>query len=43
LIIDDLGRQLTPAVDIMNRWIVPLDRHVDYLALHTGKKIHVAI
>jgi hypothetical protein len=22
----------------MNRWIVPLDRHVDYLALHTGKK-----
>lgn len=38
LIIDDLGRQLTPAVDIMNRWIVPLDRHVDYLALHTGKK-----
>ncbi len=38
LIIDDLGRQLTPAIDIMNRWIVPLDRHVDYLALHTGKK-----
>lgn len=38
LIIDDLGRQLTPAVEIMNRWIVPLDRHVDYLALHTGKK-----
>ena len=38
LIIDDLGRQLVPAIDIMNRWIVPLDRHVDYLALHTGKK-----
>ena len=38
LIIDDLGRQLAPAIDIMNRWIVPLDRHVDYLALHTGKK-----
>lgn len=38
LIIDDLGRQLTPVIDIMNRWIVPLDRHVDYLALHTGKK-----
>lgn len=38
LIIDDLGRQLTPAFAIMNRWIVPLDRHVDYLALHTGKK-----
>lgn len=38
LIIDDLGRQLTPAIDIMNRWIVPLDRRVDYLSLHTGKK-----
>lgn len=38
MIIDDLGRQLAPAVEIMNRWIVPLDRHVDYLALHTGKK-----
>lgn len=38
LIIDDLGRQLTSAVDIMNRWIVPLDRRVDYLSLHTGKK-----
>lgn len=38
LIIDDLGRQIAPAIDIMNRWIVPLDRHVDYLALHTGKK-----
>jgi len=38
LIVDDLGRQLAPAIDIMNRWIVPLDRRVDYLALHTGKK-----
>lgn len=38
LLIDDLGRQITPAIDIMNRWIVPLDRHLDYLALHTGKK-----
>lgn len=38
MIIDDLGRQLAPAAEIMNRWIVPLDRHVDYLALHTGKK-----
>ncbi len=38
LLIDDLGRQLAPAIDIMNRWIVPLDRHIDYLSLHTGKK-----
>jgi hypothetical protein len=25
----------------LNRWIVPLERRVDYLALHTGKKIEV--
>lgn len=41
LLIDDLGRQLTPAQDLMNRWIVPLDRHLDYLALHTGKKFMI--
>lgn len=41
LLIDDLGRQMTPAIDIMNRWIVPLDRHVDYLALHTGKQFMI--
>lgn len=38
LIIDDLGRQLVAPRDLMNRWIVPLDRHVDYFSLHTGKK-----
>lgn len=37
-LIDDLGRQMASPLDIMNRWIVPLDRHVDYLTLHTGKK-----
>ena len=41
LLIDDLGRQITPAINIMNRWIVPLDRHLDYLALHTGKKFTI--
>ena len=40
-IVDDLGRQLVRAEDLMNRWIVPLDRRVDYLALHTGKKFQV--
>lgn len=41
LIIDDLGRQLVSPRDLLNRWIVPLDRRVDYLALHTGKKFRV--
>lgn len=40
-IIDDLGRQLVAPQELMNRWIVPLDRRVDYLALHTGKKFRV--
>lgn len=40
-IVDDLGRQLVSARDLMNRWIVPLDRQVDYLALHTGKKFQI--
>ncbi|MDR3409614.1 MAG: ATP-binding protein [Formivibrio sp.] len=41
LIIDDLGRQMTPVLALLNRWIVPLDRRVDYLALHNGKKFMV--
>jgi hypothetical protein len=41
-IVDDLGRQLVSPQDLMNRWIVPLDRHVDYFGLHTGKKFQVS-
>ncbi|MDO8347215.1 MAG: ATP-binding protein [Rugosibacter sp.] len=41
LVIDDLGRQLVTPQNLMNRWIVPLDRRVDYLALHTGTKFMV--
>jgi hypothetical protein len=37
-VVDDLGRQLVSPRDLMNRWIVPMDRRIDYLALHTGKK-----
>ena len=40
-IIDDLGRQRCSASEVMNRWIVPMDRHVDYLSLHTGFKFLV--
>jgi len=38
LVVDDLGRQRVTPRELMNRWIVPLSRHVDYLALHTGTK-----
>jgi predicted ATPase with chaperone activity len=41
MILDDLGRQRVPARELMNRWIVPLDRGVDYMTLHTGTKFLV--
>lgn len=40
-VVDDLGRQRMSPRDLMNRWIVPLDRHVDYLTLNTGTKFSV--
>lgn len=41
LLIDDFGRQLVRPRDLLNRWIVPLENRIDYLALHTGRKIEV--
>jgi hypothetical protein len=41
LVIDDFGRQRVDPTDLLNRWIIPLERRVDYLSLHTGKKIEV--
>jgi hypothetical protein len=38
LIIDDFGRQMLSPRDLLNRWIVPLDRRVDYLTLASGMK-----
>ena len=37
-IIDDFGRQRVRPHELLNRWILPLERKVDYLTLHTGKK-----
>ncbi len=41
LIIDDFGRQLMSPRDLLNRWIVPLDRKVDYLTLRYGVKFQI--
>ncbi len=41
LVIDDFGRQRVNPQDLLNRWIIPLERGTDYLTLHTGKKIEV--
>jgi hypothetical protein len=40
-LIDDFGRQRVDPHDLLNRWIIPLEHQVDYLALHTGQKIQV--
>ena len=41
LIIDDFGRQRMQPEDMLNRWIVPLDRRIDYLTLMGGKKFEI--
>lgn len=41
IVIDDLGRQQMPAVELLNRWIVALEGGVDHLSLHTGQTVEV--
>lgn len=41
LLIDDFGRQQVRPRDLLNRWIVPLENRVDFLTLHTGRKIEI--
>jgi predicted ATPase with chaperone activity len=41
LIIDDFGRQRLRPEELLNRWVVPLDRHIDFLSLAGGKKIEM--
>ncbi len=40
-LIDDFGRQQVRPRDLLNRWIVPLEKGVDFLTLATGRKIEV--
>jgi len=41
LVIDDFGRQILSPEYLLNRWIVPLDRRVDYLSLSYGVKFEI--
>ena len=41
LLIDDFGRQQISPRELLNRWIVPLDRHVDILSLLTGTSFEI--
>ncbi len=41
LVIDDFGRQQMTPEELLNRWIVPLDRRIDYLALSYGVRFEI--
>lgn len=41
LIIDDFGRQRIPPEDLLNRWVVPLDRRIEFLTMIGGRKIEI--
>lgn len=40
-VIDDFGRQRMRPVELLNRWIVPLEKRFDFLSLPNGKKVQV--
>ncbi len=40
-LVDDFGRQHIHPRDLLNRWIVPLENRIDFLTLHTGRKIEL--
>jgi predicted ATPase with chaperone activity len=41
LILDDFGRQRMRPDELLNRWMTPLERNVDFLTLHGGKKFEI--
>jgi hypothetical protein len=41
LVVDDFGRQAASPDEILNRWIVPLSRGIDFLKPHSGTKFTV--
>ena len=43
LIIDDFGRQRLRPEELLNRWVVPLDRRIDFLTLAGGRKIEIPV
>jgi len=41
LIVDDFGRQRVRPEELLNRWVVPMDRRIDFLTMAGGRKIEV--
>ena len=40
-LLDDFGRQRATPAEVLNRWIVPMERRVDFLNLRSGGKMKV--
>ena len=40
-IIDDFGRQQMDPQSLLNRWIINLDRQIDFMSMHTGMKFEI--
>ncbi|MGZ5051774.1 MAG: hypothetical protein ACXWF8_09945 [Methylobacter sp.] len=40
-LVDDLGRQRMPAIELLNRWIIPMEDRIDYLTLASGRQFSV--
>lgn len=41
LVIDDFGRQRISTAELINRWIVPLEKGIDFLTLPSGRQIQI--
>lgn len=41
LVVDDFGRQRCSVAELLNRWIIPLEKGFDYLILPSGRQIQV--
>lgn len=41
LVVDDLGRQRISVDELLNRWIVPMEKGFDFLSLPGGRKLQV--
>ncbi len=41
LVVDDFGRQRITPIELLNRWIVPLESKHDYLSLPSGRQVQV--
>ncbi len=40
-VIDDFGRQQMNPQSLLNRWIINLDRQIDFMSMHTGMKFEI--